>query len=983
MATPSDDFCKNLMNPMDPSTTKTSNSSLFSLDTDEDSLVLEATTLKTHDSQEKDLGRIDVEMPGSERRMVGKYLDRRRIRIPTRIPVEIDISNIPNNESNQVKEGIGKSFDNICHPSDSIGFFCGSQDEVIDKNERSKKTHRARDQIVSNKSNKISVNSPKDFLAKENSSIEKIMRHATAAVSSKPSSIKDELEALRNKKLAKNIHALFGAQKSNKKHSRSTPILTGGTFLNKQTEQIKELRNRKEESMMIGTSYGRAHHKNCPENNWTSGNKAELAALRNQQLATSFRKDLLETEQSDKGVHLSAGDAFFHKKYQQKKERHKRKKEESMKYLTSYGSKSDFFSPSRNQHELTALRNRHLIQILRKNLMSADLADDPAKLPRGDNFVLKQSHRLEDLIRKKDTTLNELRTKYQKKFPGSRLEQSPTIPNSLPGAFRVSSAPNIHPFFLHQQSIQEEWRQGKRYSMAFLHTYRGYCGNDMSLEETNLVQEQHDNEKSQTYEHNVEKSIDAEKNGEIFNDKTEQHAQTVGKLSLERMTNEITRIKVKTAAKKTEREIQRMLYHQEDDVNSTQTNSKVDSDDRNNQVEMIENEKSVDIFFGQEKSQVAKKSIWNEEGGDNEVNFVSNDRREERNDQDKCDSKFPEKCVIMEEDELDKVLQNVMKDGVSQQEEHDIRSNLLEEIRESSIMNTGKSNTKLRKSRIVPPNAVHLSKSKIKCDRERGTMTSKIVPPKVVNLARLNLAGTFWKVIPRTSNIGSTESIDQTKCDGTSSSSQKKILYSYDLNPVGCATPKKKSSFSTIRSKKPNARRKSFPSIRRRRRLLDEKSLDFPKGKSTCSSRKNSLARKSKSVSPNRVGKAVTNDMSYRNKCDLTRNACPLSPFRFRYSPNNSSVLLYRTPIDNRVEACNNKQWIVDLHCSRTGCERCLRLASREDRKKFEEVGHHYRICRVRGGCSRSCKLFPRSKEELPIRLCRKCFYDTHHLGKV
>lgn len=77
-----------------------------------------------------------------------------------------------------------------------------------------------------------------------------------------------------------------------------------------------------------------------------------------------------------------------------------------------------------------------------------------------------------------------------------------------------------------------------------------------------------------------------------------------------------------------------------------------------------------------------------------------------------------------------------------------------------------------------------------------------------------------------------------------------------------------------------------------------------------------------------------------------------------------------------------DKHWIVDLHGFRSGCERCLNLASPEVRQKFEAEGHHYRINRVRGGCTRSCKLFPRTEKDQPVRLCRKCFYDTHYFGK-
>jgi hypothetical protein len=70
--------------------------------------------------------------------------------------------------------------------------------------------------------------------------------------------------------------------------------------------------------------------------------------------------------------------------------------------------------------------------------------------------------------------------------------------------------------------------------------------------------------------------------------------------------------------------------------------------------------------------------------------------------------------------------------------------------------------------------------------------------------------------------------------------------------------------------------------------------------------------------------------------------------------------------------------WIVDLHGSRGGCERCLHFLSPNEKLKFDEDGHHYRVNMVRGGCVRSCTLYPRNENESPVRLCRKCYYDTH-----
>jgi hypothetical protein len=96
-----------------------------------------------------------------------------------------------------------------------------------------------------------------------------------------------------------------------------------------------------------------------------------------------------------------------------------------------------------------------------------------------------------------------------------------------------------------------------------------------------------------------------------------------------------------------------------------------------------------------------------------------------------------------------------------------------------------------------------------------------------------------------------------------------------------------------------------------------------------------------------------------------------------RYSPQKS-----RRPADEPPVACTDK-WSFDIHNNRDGCDHCLDFASPSEKRKFEEDGHHYRINRVRSGCSRSCPIFPRKDDEPPVRLCRKCFHDTHRPAKA
>ena len=104
-----------------------------------------------------------------------------------------------------------------------------------------------------------------------------------------------------------------------------------------------------------------------------------------------------------------------------------------------------------------------------------------------------------------------------------------------------------------------------------------------------------------------------------------------------------------------------------------------------------------------------------------------------------------------------------------------------------------------------------------------------------------------------------------------------------------------------------------------------------------------------------------------------------------RYKPRSSPLYSQRETAESfklKSNTCTNT-WIPNLHPSRGGCERCLHFASEQERLKFQRDGHYYRVCNVRGGCSRTCPCFPRSLDQAPVRLCRKCFYDTHRLGRM
>jgi len=74
------------------------------------------------------------------------------------------------------------------------------------------------------------------------------------------------------------------------------------------------------------------------------------------------------------------------------------------------------------------------------------------------------------------------------------------------------------------------------------------------------------------------------------------------------------------------------------------------------------------------------------------------------------------------------------------------------------------------------------------------------------------------------------------------------------------------------------------------------------------------------------------------------------------------------------------EKWEPKAHGSLAGCERCLGFANRKEISAYHTNGHHHRIMMTRGGCCKSCKLFPRKNSQSASRMCQRCFHDTHML---
>ena len=73
---------------------------------------------------------------------------------------------------------------------------------------------------------------------------------------------------------------------------------------------------------------------------------------------------------------------------------------------------------------------------------------------------------------------------------------------------------------------------------------------------------------------------------------------------------------------------------------------------------------------------------------------------------------------------------------------------------------------------------------------------------------------------------------------------------------------------------------------------------------------------------------------------------------------------------------CKNN-FIVKLHVKPMGCQVCIFKLSEAEKDEYEKHERHLRVATTCGGCA-DCAIFPSAVEEDPVRLCKKCFFDTH-----
>ena len=78
------------------------------------------------------------------------------------------------------------------------------------------------------------------------------------------------------------------------------------------------------------------------------------------------------------------------------------------------------------------------------------------------------------------------------------------------------------------------------------------------------------------------------------------------------------------------------------------------------------------------------------------------------------------------------------------------------------------------------------------------------------------------------------------------------------------------------------------------------------------------------------------------------------------------------------IRMCS-KKFIFNSHHKKGPCHRCWSLASGEVREQYKTRRRHLRISTTKGGCDRSCAIFPaHDNGGVPVRLCRQCFFATH-----
>ena len=80
---------------------------------------------------------------------------------------------------------------------------------------------------------------------------------------------------------------------------------------------------------------------------------------------------------------------------------------------------------------------------------------------------------------------------------------------------------------------------------------------------------------------------------------------------------------------------------------------------------------------------------------------------------------------------------------------------------------------------------------------------------------------------------------------------------------------------------------------------------------------------------------------------------------------------------DQEAEPVCRNPYVPNLHTVRGPCQVCVFRLSEADRARLELNGRSLLVNFTTGGCIH-CEAFPPGEDEEPVRICKKCFFDTH-----
>jgi hypothetical protein len=92
------------------------------------------------------------------------------------------------------------------------------------------------------------------------------------------------------------------------------------------------------------------------------------------------------------------------------------------------------------------------------------------------------------------------------------------------------------------------------------------------------------------------------------------------------------------------------------------------------------------------------------------------------------------------------------------------------------------------------------------------------------------------------------------------------------------------------------------------------------------------------------------------------------------------SIHSFVSPKKAGIRGCQSK-YNQTLHKFRAPCELCIFRLSDGEKAELDAHGRHFMVQFTSGGCP-DCEAFPTSFDEPPVRLCVKCFADSHRPEK-